>query len=56
MLPFFPIMLVVAQEQAPTSVRALESLLRELSERVAVKILADATLSGARVVPPHARR
>lgn len=52
MLPLVP-PIVIQQEQAPASVRALETLLREVSERVDVRLLADSTLAGARVVPPN---
>ena len=52
MLPLVPC-LVVLQEQAPASVRALEPLLREVGERVSVTLLADSTLTGARLSPPR---
>ena len=55
MLTLFPMLsgMATAQEQAPVNLRALESLLREVGERIDVRLLADSTLAGARVVPPR---
>ena len=52
MLPLVP-MIVIQQEQAPATLRSLEPLLREVSERAGVRLLSDSSLTGARLVPPR---
>ncbi|MBB6051912.1 hypothetical protein [Armatimonas rosea] len=45
--------IVLLQDQAPATLRALDSLLREVSQQATVRLFADSTLSGARLVAPR---